>query len=232
MQIIAFLKKLFLGSVLIATSNSPINGKLTIYEDLFGHRWLKAGVLTESGGIMETIMDKAFKEVKKVRTQPINQALLLGLGAGTVVKRIRSYWPEVKIKAVDLDPIMLEIGKKYFNVDNNPNIELLVGDAIIMVNDHTSALWQDNQKHQIKYDLIVIDLYLETDFPIKKIQEKHFLDNLKCLLADKGMVVINRLYWGYHRQDTDDIVKTYSAYFPICWVKRATASNRLIFCHF
>lgn len=232
MQIISFLKKLFIGYTLIATSNSPINGRLTVYEDLFGRRWLKAGVLTESGGIMETIMDKAFKEVKKVRSQPVNQALLLGLGAGTVIKRIRRYWPDVKIKAVDLDPIMFEIGKKYFNVENNPDIDLLVGDAITMVNDHHSTLWQNKQKHLMQYDLIVIDLYLETDFPIKKIQEKQFLGNLKSLLADKGMVVINRLYWGYHRQDTNDINKTYSAYFPKCWVKRATASNRLIFCNF
>lgn len=231
MQIILFLKKLFLGYALIATSNSPINGKLTIYEDLFGRRWLKAGVLTESGGIMETIMDKAFKEVKKIRTHPVKHALLLGLGAGTVVKRIRRYWPEVKIKAVDLDPIMLEIGKKYFNVESKPDIDLLVGDAVVMVNDHSSALWHNNHNRQIKYDLIVIDLYLETDFPIKKIQEKCFLDNLKGLLTDSGTVVINRLYWGYHRQDTNDIVKTYSAYFPNCWVRRATASNRLIFCH-
>lgn len=230
MKIKSFFKKLLFGSTLIAKLESPINGKLTIYEDIFGHRWVKAGVLTESGGIMETIMEKAFREVRKTKQQPVKKALLLGLGAGTVVKRLRRYWPEAQIIAVDLDPIMLTIGKQYFGVDQNPKINLIVGDAINLVNNSRSVLWSEQQKTTEKYDLIVIDLYLETDFPIKKIQEKQFLNNLNNLLIKDGMVVINRLNWGYHRQDTNDIINTYSAYFPKCWVKKATASNRLIFC--
>ena len=222
MKIKSFFKKLFLGEDLIARIPSSINGEIKLHEDLFGRRRIQVGQLTESGGAMDTIMEKALREVKHSKVGGVNKILLLGLGAGTIIRRLKKFWPGSKITAVELDPIMVDVGKKYFKFQEDNSLEIIQADAIELIN---------NTKHlgDNKYDLIIVDLYLGIDFPTQQTMTDRFINGLKEITGENGMVVVNRLYWGKHKKETLEFTERYKSKFKKVWFKKST-SNLLVFC--
>lgn len=222
MKIKSFLKKLFLGEDLIARIPSSINGEIKLHEDLFGRRRIQVGQLTESGGAMDTIMEKALREVKRNKVGEIKSILLLGLGAGTIIKRLKKFWPSSKITAVELDPTMVEVGKKYFKFENIDGLEIIQTDAIELINN-------PNRLNNKNFDLIIVDLYLGIDFPTKPTMTDSFINGLKKISSPNGLVVINRLYWGKHKKETLEFVERYKSKFKKVWFKKST-SNLLVFC--
>src|SRR3989338_7700264 len=89
--------------------------------------YIQAGGLTQSGGIVEIIWKKTLKKVKSEEGK-VKSALILGLGGGTVAKLIRKNWPEAKITGVDIDPVMIELGKKYLHLDES-QVKIKIQDA-------------------------------------------------------------------------------------------------------
>ena len=63
------------------------------------------------------------------KSDDIKKILVLGLGAGSIVKVINKYFPKSKITAVEIDPMMVEIGKKHFDLEKARNLEIIIGDA-------------------------------------------------------------------------------------------------------
>ena len=55
--------------------------------------------------------------------------------------------------------------------------------------------------HNSKFDLILVDLYLGQNFPVRAENER-FLKNLKKILTKDGFIVFNRLDFGKHRKNT------------------------------
>ena len=44
----------------------------------------------------------------------IDSALLIGLGGGAMVHHIHHYWSDQKLDAVEIDPVIVDIGEKLF----------------------------------------------------------------------------------------------------------------------
>jgi spermidine synthase len=105
----------------------------------------------------------------------------LGLGGGTAAKLVRKYWPESKITGVDIDPVIVELGRKYLSLES-ASIYSIVEDAYDFV-----------QKGKKKYDLILVDLYLGDKYP-ERFEEIKFVENVKKLLNKDGVAIFNRLY--------------------------------------
>lgn len=169
--------------------HSPINGKLTVVKDLAWGIHIKAGGLTQSGGIAKTVSKTAIKKVKKMGLR-VDSALVLGLGGGSAAVLIRKYWRDAKITGVDIDPLMVELGKKYLGLKGK-GVRVVIEDAY----DFVAKLSNDSPN---KYDLIFVDLYIGDKFP-KKFEKKSFLEGVKKLLKRGGVVVFNRLYYGEKR---------------------------------
>ncbi|HBR71951.1 MAG TPA: hypothetical protein DEA27_04110 [Candidatus Moranbacteria bacterium] len=106
--------------------------------------------------------------------------LILGLGGGTVSKLLRNKYPDAKITGVEIDPLMIELGKKYLDLDKY-DIDIQIADAFVFL--------KNNRK---KYDLVIVDTYLGD-----KVVEIARSD-----LAINGVTIFNRLYYGDKRPDT------------------------------
>jgi len=190
---------------------SPINGEILVVEDLFGRREVMIGRVAQSGGLAEKLWregigeilrDKDIKDMKKLRV------LILGLGVGTLAKLVTKRHPlDAEIVGIEIDPLVVELGKKYFGLGEIPNLKIVVGDAISLVQSSkfntstSSVLSRAKSRDKVQsFDLVIVDLYLGQEFP-KEAESEDFLRRLGKLANKGGLVVFNRLYFNRHHQE-------------------------------
>ncbi len=167
-----------IGTKILEERKSKFNGELKVVKSFGLGTYIQANGLTQSGGIVEEIWTST---LKKIRTKEIKSVLILGVGGGTVAKISRKFWPDTKISGVEIDPIMIELGKKYLGL-SEIGIDIKIQDAIKIIRD--------------KFDLVIVDLYQGDKFPEKFGSEKF----LRSLTRNK-IVIFNRLYYGEKRPD-------------------------------
>ncbi len=167
-----------LGTKILEEKESKFNGNLRVLRSLGLGTYIQADGLTQSGGIVESIWKSTLKKVKNSKLK-IQNCLILGLGGGTAAKLVKKYWPEVKITGVDIDPLIIDLGKKHLGLDQI-DLDIRTVDAY--------------RFNTIGYDLVIVDLYQGDKFPEKFEGEKF----LKKLTKNK-LVIFNRTYYGDKR---------------------------------
>ena len=194
------LEKFLAGTKILEVVDSPFNGRLIAQKDLAWGTYIQGGGLTQSGGIARTIWQGSLAEVKK-KNKDIKNVLILGFGGGGIVNVIKKHWPECKIVGVDIDPVIVELGKKYLKWDSN-GVDVIIDDV-------------ENVNLDSKYDLICIDTYVADEFP-KKFEKQSFLKRIKKLLANDGIAVFNRLYYDKKRKEARDFGQMLEKIFSSC----------------
>ena len=168
-----------LGTKILEERDSKFNGHLKVVRTFGMGNYIQAGGLTQSGGIVESIWKSALKQVKE---KEVNSILILGLGGGTLAKLLRKKYPNAKITGVEIDPLMIELGRKYLDLDKY-DIDIKIEDT--------------NKFKFDEYDLVIVDMYSGDNFP-KEFESEEFLKKLSKF----PIVIINRLYYGDKRPDT------------------------------
>ena len=108
--------------------------------------------------------------------------LVLGVAGGSVIETLCTKFKfSGSIDAVDIDPVVLEIAKKDFNIQRFKNCNLILADANQFVANGTST-----------YDLLIIDLFLD-DFMPDFVLQAAFIENLKKRVRTNGVVILNTL---------------------------------------
>ena len=110
--------------------------------------------------------------------------LVLGLGAGVIPRDIQYYFPECQIDAVEIDPDIPPIAKKYFQFKENDTLKVHVKDGRIFIKK------QLLNESVPKYDIIILDAFNGDYIPFHLLT-KEFLEETKGILADDGVVVAN-----------------------------------------
>jgi len=164
-------------------TKSAVSGEIVVRECL-GKYTLHVQGLVQSGGLVGRIWQKPLKRIR--RYQPsLADFLVLGLGGGTVVRLIKTYWPKAKIVGVEIDPQIIEIGRQYFGLGKVSDLEIIQADALVWL----SRFYRSSQR---RFDLVIVDLYLGDQFP-EKVASGRFLKEIKRLLLPNGSVIFNRL---------------------------------------
>lgn len=176
-------------------TKSKISGPIEVKEQLGQHSLHVQGMI-QSGGIVKKVWAKALKKVQSQKLK-VKSCLILGLGGGTAVHLIKQRWPEAKIVGIEIDPKIVKVGKRFFDLNKFKDLKIITADAIQWVNKNTSDggrgvdLLRGEGKRK-SFDLIIVDLYLGSQFP-PEAENKKFLNNLKKLLAKNGIAIFNRL---------------------------------------
>lgn len=200
------------GQIEIDKQTSDFNGELTVIKDIFYGTYIKGGGLPQSGGLAEIIWRNTLNKVKGER-QEIKDCLILGLGGGGIAKLVRNNWGEdVKITGVDIDPVIVDLGKKYLKLEEQ---DVLI--KIQDVNDYIKA--PRNKKQDTNYDLICIDTYQGDQFP-KEFETEKFAKKIKSLLKEDlphgkagGIAIFNRLYGPEDRKLANNHAKVLEKVF-------------------
>jgi spermidine synthase len=185
------LTDLLTGMKILEEIESPINGEIKVVKGLAFGTYIQVEGLTQSGGILKNVWKKPLKKLYGQNLQ-VETCLILGLGGGTVAGLVRDFWKDAEITGIELDPKMVEMGKKYLELDEW-GVKTVIDDAYGFV----------NQKAQLKnqnYDLILIDTYVGREFP-KKFEKEEFLLSVKKLMGENGRAIFNRLYYGEKRPE-------------------------------
>lgn len=178
-----------IGTKVLEERESKFNGNLSVVRTLGYGTYISSGGLTQSGGIIKSIWGSTLRKVKK-QNPYLKNVLVLGLGGGSAAGLVRKYWPKVEITGVDIDPVMVELGKKYLNLDEaKVNINITDAYKFIMLK-------------RLKYDLVLVDLYHGDIFP-EKFEDESFLKKL----TSSKIVVFNRLYYGEKRSQAVKFLK-------------------------
>ena len=103
------------GTTILEERESKYNGRLKVINTLGYGTYIQSDGLTQSGGVVESIWKSTLRRIKD---KDITKILVLGLGAGTLAKLLRRKYPNSKIAGVEIDPLMIELGKKYFKLED------------------------------------------------------------------------------------------------------------------
>ncbi|HEX6977642.1 MAG TPA: hypothetical protein VF185_04820 [Patescibacteria group bacterium] len=166
--------------MIIEEVESKFNGKLSVERDIAWGVHIRAGGLTQTGGIVNDVWKKTLRVLKEGKPS-INNCLILGLGGGSVAHELVKLWPWIEIKGVDIDETIVNLGKKYLGLEKS-NVFIVIGDASKFIG-----------KEKKKYDLICVDMYKGEDVP-EEFTTEAFIKKVKKLLTKDGVAVFNRLY--------------------------------------
>ena len=228
MKLKSFLKRLFTFGETLEIVKSPINGEIKVVDDLFGDRSMIIGGVSQSGGLVTKLWETAIKNVPSFKF-PVSSCLILGLGCGNAAKIVADKFPGCKIIGVEIDPKVVEIGKKYFRLGEVKNLKIITGDAIKYIENLNHHPLITNPKSLItKYDLIIVDLYLGQDF-LTTAETKNFIHKTKSMLSKNGLIIFNRLYYGKKKKETGKFSDYLKKYFNVVKTKK-TVTNLLIYC--
>jgi spermidine synthase len=192
------------GTKILEEINSPLNGKIEVIRSFAFGTYIKIGGLTQSGGVVRDVWKTTLKKVKKLKNKEIKNCLILGLGAGSAAELVRELWPKASITGIELDPVMIELGKKYFKL-SELKVKIHQGDAIELTTAHTT---QSNKR----FDLILTDTYCGDNFP-KQFESDDFLKLILKSLSPGGVAVFNRLYYGEKRTQAVKFMHKLEKYF-------------------
>lgn len=180
---------MFDGSKILETRKSSFNGKIQVVKSLGFGTYIQVEGLTQSGGVVRDIWKTTLTKLKKDKIS-VSNCLILGLGGGSVAKLVKKNFSGAKITGVDIDPNMVELGKKYLGL-GKIDMKIEIGDAY----KYAKILKGKNKK----FDLIIIDIYQGDKYP-EKFESGKFLKLIYKLLTENGIAIFNRLYWDEKRK--------------------------------
>jgi spermidine synthase len=172
-------------------THSPINGPMSVWE-LGRERHLlfsesltyPQSIIFTRGSYAELAREFWGKLLPPARLLPPHpRVLLLGLGGGTVVQLAYRLLQPQSITIVELDPVVVDIAKRYMLMDQIPNLEI-----------HTTDVHQALAEFQNgrPFDLIIEDIfYLGLPDQNDTILQA-YIQSLVAILAPEGFLTFNR----------------------------------------
>lgn len=147
-----------------------------------------------SFGNLEKILRKGLKYVGFSKIRNMGNALILGLGGGSIIHLLRK---EIQFKghitSIELDPAIIFVANKYFDLG-----ELSKNHTIIQMDAFEYVLTTEDT-----FDLIVIDIFQDAEMPAF-LFEKYFIDKLKPLLNLNGFIIFNTIVLNHKNKNRNN----------------------------
>lgn len=172
---------------------------------------LIANGLIQSGAIMRQIWDKGLHSLLPKEFIP-RSVLLLGLGTGSNTRLIKDRFPQAQITAVEIDPDMVDIARKYCHIDKIKNLRVIVADAY----DYVLGIKKGS------FDLVLVDCYDGKNFP-QQLEKRRFYSQLK---KHARFILINRLWHAEQIALSQRFLNRLSTHFPYTITR--TRTNLLV----
>jgi spermidine synthase len=142
-----------------------------------GRLVMRVGGIIQSVGVDETYQADIW-DAMVPRQQPAN-ALILGLGGGTIAHLLTQRFGPLPITGVERDPAVVWLAKRQFGLDALPHLNIVVEDAFAYV-----------QRCCETYDAICVDLYTAGKMA-HGVLGGRFLRDVARLLTPEGVATLN-----------------------------------------
>lgn len=146
-----------------------------------------------------------------------NNILIIGLGGGTMSNTLHELYPNANITNVEIDPAVIKVARKYFDLIENDKVKTVAKDGRIFIK-------RAKLKKQ-KFDMIILDAFNGEYIP-EHLMTKEFLSETKDVLTINGIVAANTFSSSQlYNYET----ATYAAVFPVLFnVEPDSKSNRVL----
>lgn len=190
---------LIIGSILIAVffseveSNSIIYSadgvyeKITIFDGDFNERPARffQQDRSNSGAMFLDSGDLVFDYTKyyalyRVFNPDVQRALVIGGGIYSIPKQLLAELPEAKVDTVEIEPLLYELAKQYFNVKDDPRFQNYIGDGRRFLYDAAAS-----------YDLIFGDAYYSLFSIPSHLATEEFFKIVRSKLNADGVFIAN-----------------------------------------
>lgn len=171
---------------------SPISGEIKVI-DVGDERRLSVGGYVQSVYPLDGNWEKfsqrvwGFLRYAALKNHQPEKILLLGLGGGTFLHLLADALPEAEIVCVEIDEKIVELAKKYFDLEKSKNVRWVVADAAQVVVEPGRYLGEE------KFDTVIVDLYLGGQLPAFSATEDFYF-SVRELLETGGKAIFNRLF--------------------------------------
>ncbi|HWI18234.1 MAG TPA: fused MFS/spermidine synthase, partial [Vicinamibacterales bacterium] len=148
------------------------------------------------------------------------RVLIVGLGGGAMVRFLTHHEPQVQIDAVEIDPVVVQLADKFFDVRSGGNVRVHTADAVKFVEATTE-----------RYDVILMDAFLrpsgdtDTTGVPTRLKTLEFLGRLKQILAPGGVIAFNV---NEHASMADDIASVATAFGHAVVYRCPPSQNKVV----
>lgn len=116
----------------------------------------------------------------KMDLSAVTSVLILGLGGGSVIGSLRKDFEYAgKITGVDLDPVVIDLASSEFGLTADEQLSVVCSDALGFLQHDTE-----------KYDLIIVDLFVDATMP-EVVFDTVFWDHMYQRLSRHGQFLFN-----------------------------------------
>jgi spermidine synthase len=107
------------------------------------------------------------------------RTLVIGLGGGTVVKRMWRDYPDMRIDAVEIDPAVVDVARRFFALPDDVRIRVVTGDGRRFLETTPE-----------RYDIVIIDAFDDGSVPVP-LRTEECLRAVRDRLEEGGVIVYN-----------------------------------------
>ncbi|HWO43244.1 MAG TPA: fused MFS/spermidine synthase [Candidatus Eisenbacteria bacterium] len=210
-------------SVLIASSPLPARAKTILEKDTFYHRIR----VEEDNEARYMYFDRTLQSAMNLKDPTslrllysrytslgftfrpdAKKLLLIGLGGGSIPKKLQKEFPALEIDAVEIDPEVVQIAKQHFAVRESKTLRLHAQDGRLFLT-----------RSPAQYDIILLDAYYTDAMPFH-LTTKEFFELAQRKLTGNGLIVANLIsaVTGQAGRIARAFVKTQRLVFPQTYV--------------
>jgi spermidine synthase len=120
-----------------------------------------------------------YKHFAKVVRPGIKNILMIGLGGGTSARQFISYYPDVTIDAVEIDPVIVDVAQRFFDVKPGDRLRLHAGDGRAFL-----------RRSSREFDMISVDAYTHGRYGSTippHLVTREFFEEVSAKLSDGGI---------------------------------------------
>ena len=155
-----------------------------------------------SFGGLHKAFQELFIEMNLAEPGP-KKVLILGFGAGSIASILQiEYKFNCSVTGIEIDPEVIALGRRFFRLDLLPDATVIEEDAFVYM-----------EQNRDKFDLVVVDLYLDMEVPIRA-ETHEFAAQLRNALSEYGQLVFNKyVYNKTSGQSAEELRKTLNKTF-------------------
>jgi spermidine synthase len=130
--------------------------------------------------------------------------LFIGLGGGSSPKRLWRDFKDIRLQAVELDPVVRDVAYRYFALPRDERLKVAIDDGRRYLD-----------RHDDRYDAILIDAFFSDAIPFHLFTQE-FMELARSRLNPGGVIITNTI--GSIAGDTSQlfrsVYRTYRSVFP------------------
>jgi spermidine synthase len=172
-------------------------------------RYLRFDNTYQSGMVLDRPFATAFDyadsfHLLRAYNPDARDVLFIGLGGGSSPKRLWRDFPDLRVQAVELDPVVVDVAYRYFSLPRDRRLR-------VAVDDGRRYLARDDRR----WDAILIDAFFADAIPFHMFTAE-FLELARSRLNPGGVIVTNTIgaIAGQRSRLFRSVYRTYRTAFP------------------